>query len=214
MSGGNANEHSQNIGYSKERNTSHTGNEGKLSKDVNGNVTTRQRAQSNKGVIDKRSTMFDNYNSQLDTPAGTLSIVGNSGEVTFDIDDVNCGTKPRLTEMVVLHIALNDMEQGEPYTLQVKNTRLKGFEPTAQGIRYATTLENGITFGIDILDPAKGVSGFSVIGAAHDYRLELGSENELSIVSQTDEPDTYAHIAVAWAPTEELAKASLFLNVE
>lgn len=156
--------------------------------------------------------MFDNYDSRLDTPAGTLNIVGNKGAVTFDIDDVNFGHKPQLTRMVILHIALSDMEQGEPYTLQVKNTPLKGFKPTAQGIRYATSLENGMTFGIDILDPVKGVSGFSVVGDAHDYRLELGCENELSIVSQTDEPDTFVHIAMAWASTEELAKAALFIN--
>lgn len=156
--------------------------------------------------------MFDNYDSQLDTPAGKLSIIGNKGAVTFDIDDVNPGHKPQLIRMIVLHIALSEMEQGEPYTLQVKNTPLTGFEPTAQGIRYATTLENEMTFGIDILDPTKGMSGFSIVGAAHDYRLELGSSNELSIVSQTGEPDTFAHIAVAWAPTEELAKAALFIN--
>jgi hypothetical protein len=156
--------------------------------------------------------MFDNYDGRLDTPAGTLNIVENKGAVTFDIDDVNPGHKPQLTRMVILHIALSEMEQGEPYALQVKNTPLKGFEPTAQGIRYATTLKNGMTFGIDILDPVKGVSRFSVIGGTHDYRLELGSENELTIVSQTDEPDTFAHIAVAWGPTEELARAALFIN--
>lgn len=158
--------------------------------------------------------MFDNYDSRLDTPAGTLNIVGNKGAVTFDIDDVNFDHRPQLTRMVILHIALSDMEQGEPHTLQVKNTPLKGFELTAQGIRYATTLVNGTTFGVDILDPAKGISGFSLVGGARDYRLELGCENELSIVSQTDEPNTFAHIAVAWAPTEELAKAALFQRVE
>lgn len=156
--------------------------------------------------------MFDNYDSRLDTPAGTLNIVGNKGAVTFDIDDVNPGHKPQLTRMVIFHIALSEMEQGEPYALQVKNTPLKGFEPTAQGIHYATTLKNGMIFGIDILDPVKGVSGFSAIGGTHEYRLELGSENELTIVSQTDEPDTFAHIAVAWGPTEELARAALFIN--
>lgn len=81
-------------------------------------------------------------------------------------------------------------------------------------ISYAASKLNKAELASDILDSTKGASGFSVIGDVHDYRLELGSENELAIVSQTDEPDTYVHIAVAWALTEELAKASLFLNVE
>lgn len=156
--------------------------------------------------------MFDSYETKLDTPAGTLSVIGDTGPATFDIDDVNRGRLPQLNRMAILHIALNELQRNKPYTLSVENSPLKGFAQTPQGIRYATTLEGGITFGIDVLDPAKGTSGFHIVGDTHDYRLELGSENELAIVSQTDEPDTFAHIAVAWASTEELAKAALFIN--
>lgn len=156
--------------------------------------------------------MFETYDNKLETPAGTLNIIGSSGALTFDIDEIESGNKLKLDRMVVLHVALDDMEQNEPFVITVNNRPLAGFEPTESGIRYATTLAGGITFGIDVLDPAKNASGFHVVGDVNDYRLELGSDNELSIVSQTDEPDTFIHIAVAWALTEELAKAALFIN--
>ena len=156
--------------------------------------------------------MFETYDNKLETPAGTLSVIGNKGALTFDIDEIESGNKLKLDRMVVLHVSLDDMEKNVPFVLSVNERPLIGFEPTKQGIRYATTLPNGITFGIDVFYPAKSVSGFHVVGDVNDYRLELGSDNELSIVSQTDEPDTFAHIAVAWAQTEELAKAALFIN--
>ena len=156
--------------------------------------------------------MFETYDNKLETPAGTLSVIGNKGALTFDIDKIESGNKLKLDRMVVLHVALADMEQNEPFVITVNNRPLVGFEPTESGIRYATTLAGGITFGIDVLDPAKNASGFHVVGNVNDYRLELGSNSELSIVSQTDEPDTFIHIAIAWAQTEELAKASLFIN--
>lgn len=156
--------------------------------------------------------MFETYDNKLETPAGTLSVIGNKGALTFDIDEIKSGNKLKLDRMIVLHVALAELEQNAQFVITVNNRPLAGFEPTDSGIRYATTLEGGITFGIDVLDPAKSVSGFHVVGDVNDYRLELGSNNELSIVSQTDEPDTFAHIAVAWAQTEELAKAALFIN--
>lgn len=156
--------------------------------------------------------MFETYDNKLETPAGTLSVIGNKGALTFDIDEIESGNKLKLDRMVVLHVALDGMEKNVPFVLSVNGRPLIGFEPTKQGIRYATTLANGTTFGIDVLDPAKSASGFHVVGDVNDYRLELGSDNELSIVSQTNEPDTFAHIAVAWAQTEELAKAALFIN--
>ena len=111
--------------------------------------------------------MFETYDNKLETPAGTLSVIGNKGALTFDIDEIESGNKLKLERMVVLHVALDDMEKNVPFVL---------------------------------------------VGDVNDYRLELGSDNELSIVSQTDEPDTFVHIAVAWAQTEELAKAALFIN--
>lgn len=156
--------------------------------------------------------MFETYDNKLETPAGTLSVIGNKGALTFDIDEIESGNKLKLDRMVVLHVALAELEQNAPFVITVNNRPLEGFEPTDSGIRYATTLAGGITFGIDVLDPDKNASGFHVVGDVKDYRLELGRDNELSIVSQTDEPDTFAHIAVAWAATEELAKAALFIN--
>ena len=156
--------------------------------------------------------MFETYDNKLETPAGTLSVIGNKGALTFDIDEIESGNKLKLDRMVVLHVALAELEQNVPFVITVNNRPLVGFKPTESGIRYATTLADGITFGIDVLDPANNASGFHVVGDVNDYRLELGSNNELSIVSQTDEPDTFAHIAVAWAQTEELAKAALFIN--
>ena len=156
--------------------------------------------------------MFETYDNKLETPAGTLSVIGNKGALTFDIDEIESGNKLKLDRMVVLHVALAGMEKNVPFVITVNSRPLAGFEPTDSGIRYATTLAGGITFGIDVLDPAKNVSSFHVVGDVNDYRLELGSNSELSIISQTDEPDTFIHIAVAWAQTEELAKAALFIN--
>lgn len=156
--------------------------------------------------------MFETYDNKLETPAGTLSVIGNKGALTFDIDEIESGNKLKLDRMVVLHVELAEMEKNTPFVITVNSRPLGGFGPTDSGVRYATTLADGITFGIDVLDPAKSTSGFHVVGDVNDYRLELGSDNELSIVSQTDEPDTFAHIAVAWAETEELAKAALFIN--
>lgn len=156
--------------------------------------------------------MFETYDNKLETPAGTLSIIGSNGALTFDIDEIEGWNKLKLARMVVLHVALAELEQNARFVITVNNRPLAGFEPTDSEIRYATTLEGGITFGIDVLDPAKNPSGFHVVGDVNDYRLELGSNNELAIVSQTDEPDTFVHIAVAWASTEELAKAALFIN--
>ena len=156
--------------------------------------------------------MFETYDNKLETPAGTLSIIGSNGAPTFDIDEIESENKLKLDRMVVLHVALAEMEKNAPFVITVNSRPLVGFEPTDSGIRYATTLEGGITFGIDVLDPAKNPPGFHVVGDVNDYRLELGSNNELSIVSQTDEHDTFIHIAVAWAQTEELAKAALFIN--
>lgn len=156
--------------------------------------------------------MFETYDNKLETPAGTLSVIGKNGALTFDIDEIESGNKLKLDRMVVLHVALAELEQNAPFVITVNNRPLAGFEPTDSGIRYAATLEGGITFGIDVLDPAKSVSGFHVVGDVNDYRLELGNNNELAFVSQTNELDTFIHIAVAWASTEELAKAALFIN--
>lgn len=155
--------------------------------------------------------MFSNYATELETPEGPLSVMGPDSPVPFDIDELSIKDRPWLTRAVDLHIELTDLVPGEPYTITVKKTPLSGFIQTKEGVAWVKSTPGATSICIHVLDPQACTHGFTVVGDAGGYRLDMPASKDapLTIVSNERMPDTFIQITVVWGPTDKLLAHAL-----